>query len=170
MAISDQPPSKSQPPKAESSRRAQSQKAQSQKAQSRKAQSRKAQTGSPQTPRRRSAAAVSSRETGAASNGSDRKAGVDHSKHWTFLTNHAHVLILLHGDPELVLREVAARVGITERAVQRIVQDLEEEGFLRRHKVGRRNQYEVLARHSLRHPIESHRKIGDLLKLMEKPH
>ena len=134
--------------------------------------------------RRRSAATVSrqatsrqgtsrqgtSRQAAAeAVNGRQRKTSVDHSKQWTFLTNHAHVLILLHGEPELVLREVAARVGITERAVQRIVQDLEEEGFLRRHKVGRRNQYEVLAQHSLRHPIESHRKIGDLLKLMQKP-
>ena len=88
------------------------------------------------------------------------------SKPWTFLTNHAHVLILLRGRPDLVLREVAAQVGITERAVQRIVQDLEEEGFIRRHKVGRRNEYEVLAKKRLRHPIESHRKIGDLLDLM----
>lgn len=131
--------------------------------------------GKAKTRRRRSAAAVSPpgksrRGAATAVNGRDAKPGVDHSKQWTFLTNHAHVLILLHGEPELVLREVAARVGITERAVQRIVQDLEEEGFLRRHKIGRRNQYEVLAKHPLRHPIESHRKIGDLLKLMEKPH
>ena len=86
-----------------------------------------------------------------------------------FLTNHAHVLILLHQQSELVLREVAAHVGITERAVQRIVQDLEEEGFLRRHKVGRRNEYVVLIGKPLRHPVESHRKIGDLLKLMARP-
>jgi DNA-binding MarR family transcriptional regulator len=90
----------------------------------------------------------------------------DAPKPWTFLTNHAHVLILLHGQPDLVLREVAYRVGITERAVQRIVQDLEEEGFVRREKVGRRNRYEVLTEEPLRHPIESHRKIGDLLKLI----
>ena len=85
---------------------------------------------------------------------------------WTFLTNHAHVLILLHAEPGLVLREVASQVGITERAVQRIVQDLETEGFLRREKVGRKNQYEVLTKKSLRHPVESHRKIGDLLRLI----
>lgn len=96
------------------------------------------------------------------------KASADHVKPWTFLTNHAHVLILLHGQPDLVLREVASRVGITERAVQRIVLDLEEEGFIRRQKVGRRNEYEVLAKQKLRHPIESHRKIGDLLNLMTK--
>jgi DNA-binding MarR family transcriptional regulator len=85
---------------------------------------------------------------------------------WTFLTNHAHVLIVLHGEPDLVLREVALKVGITERAVQRIVQDLEEEGFVRREKVGRRNVYEVLTEQPLRHPIEEHRKIGDLLQLI----
>ena len=96
----------------------------------------------------------------------DARGSSEHPKPWTFLTNHAHVLILLHGQPDLVLREVALRVGITERAVQRIVQELEEEGFIRRHKVGRQNEYEVLAKKNLRHPIESHRKIGDLLKLM----
>ncbi|MFG0288563.1 MAG: helix-turn-helix transcriptional regulator [Rhodopirellula sp. JB044] len=85
---------------------------------------------------------------------------------WTFLTNHAHVLIVLQGDPDIVLREVATQVGITERAVQRIVQDLEEDGFIRREKVGRKNHYEVLADKQLRHPIEAHRTIGDLLKLI----
>lgn len=87
-------------------------------------------------------------------------------KSWTFLTNHAHVLILLRAEPDLVLREVAIRVGITERAVQGIVQDLEEEGFVRRKKVGRKNRYDVLTDKALRHPIESHRTIGDLLKLI----
>ena len=85
---------------------------------------------------------------------------------WTFLTNHAHVLIVLHGDPDIVLREVAIRVGITERAVQRIIHDLEEEGFIRRQKVGRKNRYEVLTDQPLRHPLESHRDIGDLLELI----
>lgn len=85
---------------------------------------------------------------------------------WTFLTNHAHVLIVLNGQPGLVLREVALRVGITERAVQRIVQDLEEEGFVRREKVGRQNRYEVITDKPLRHPIEAHRDIGDLLTLI----
>lgn len=82
------------------------------------------------------------------------------------MSNHAHVLIVLHGEPELVLREVASRVGITERAVQRIIQDLEEDGFIRRERVGRRNQYEVVEDLPLRHPIESHRNIGDLLRLI----
>ena len=87
---------------------------------------------------------------------------------WTFLTNHAHVLALLHSDPELILRQVAIEVGITERAVQRIVQDLEEGGFIQREKVGRQNHYQVMTDQSLRHPIEAHRKIGDLLKLINK--
>lgn len=88
---------------------------------------------------------------------------------WTFLTNHAHVLAVLHADPDLVLREVAARVRITERAVQRIVQDLEEGGFIRRQKVGRQNRYQVITNKSLRHPIEAHRNIGDLLGLIASP-
>jgi len=66
----------------------------------------------------------------------------------------------------MVLREVAARVGITERAVQRIVQDLEEEGFIERMRVGRQNVYRILDHQPLRHPIEAHRKIGDLLNLI----
>ena len=85
---------------------------------------------------------------------------------WTFLTNHAHVLGVLTENPHSVLREVAIRVGITERAVQRIIQDLEEEGFIRREKVGRQNQYQIIADRPLRHPIEAHRTIGDLLGLI----
>lgn len=88
------------------------------------------------------------------------------SHRWTFLTNHAHVLVILDRSPEIVLREVALRVGITERAVQRIIHDLEEAGFIERERVGRRNRYRVLRDESLRHPIESHRSIGDLLELM----
>lgn len=88
------------------------------------------------------------------------------SHRWTFLTNHAHVLILLKAQPELILREVASRVGITERAVQRIVHDLEAAGFIQRQKIGRQNQYQVLAEQPLRHPIEAHRTIGDLLRLI----
>jgi predicted transcriptional regulator len=85
---------------------------------------------------------------------------------WTFLTNHAHVLIALQANPGMILREVAQEVGITERAVQRIVQELEEQGYLVRHKVGRKNQYEVLSDLPLRHPLECHRTIGDLLRLI----
>ena len=85
---------------------------------------------------------------------------------WTFLTNHSHVLILLSQDASLVLREVAVRVGITERAVQRIIADLEQAGFIEREKVGRRNRYRIRTNLALRHPIESHRTIGDLVGLI----
>jgi DNA-binding MarR family transcriptional regulator len=84
---------------------------------------------------------------------------------WTFLTNHTHVLILLAQEPDLRLRDVAIRVGITERAVQRIVAELEAAGALVRERDGRRNHYEVNRDLPLRHPVESHRKIADLLKL-----
>ncbi|MEM9825279.1 MAG: helix-turn-helix domain-containing protein [Planctomycetota bacterium] len=88
------------------------------------------------------------------------------SRVWTFLTNHAHVLIVLSAEPRLTLREVSARVGITERAVQRIVHELEADGFLSREKVGRTNHYQVNKTEPLRHPIEAHRTIGDLLDLI----
>jgi DNA-binding transcriptional ArsR family regulator len=85
---------------------------------------------------------------------------------WTFLTNHSHVLILLAQNPTVVLREVATRVGITERAVQRIVADLEEAGILERERVGRQNHYRVQTNIPLRHPIEAHRTIGDLVGII----
>ncbi len=88
------------------------------------------------------------------------------SSPWTFLSNHTHVLICLADDPEMRLRDVAARVGITERAVFRIVADLEDAGVLTRHKEGRRNSYEVHGEQPLRHPIESHKTVEDLLDLL----
>ena len=68
----------------------------------------------------------------------------------------------------MVLREVALQVGITEHAVQRIVADLEAAGVIEREKVGRQNHYRILADRPLRHPIESHRTIGDLLALLSE--
>jgi hypothetical protein len=85
---------------------------------------------------------------------------------WRFLTNHSHVLLLLSRDSSLVLREVALHVGITERAVQRILADLEADGFIEREKIGRKNHYRILTTQPLRHPIESHRTIGDLIALI----
>ncbi|MEZ6056120.1 MAG: winged helix-turn-helix transcriptional regulator [Planctomycetaceae bacterium] len=85
---------------------------------------------------------------------------------WTFLTNHSHVLVILSRDPSLVLRKVALEVGITERAVQRIIADLEAGGVIEREKVGRQNHYVIRTDQPLRHPIESHRTIGDLLDLL----
>lgn len=82
---------------------------------------------------------------------------------WTFLTNHSHVLIFLNSRPEATQREVAAGVGITERAVQRILGELESAGAITRERSGRRNNYHVNPALPLRHPLESHRTIGDLL-------
>jgi predicted transcriptional regulator len=87
---------------------------------------------------------------------------------WTFLTNHAHTLILLAAEADLPLREVAARVGITERAVQRIVAELEAAGILARARVGRNNRYAVNFSAPLRHPIESHRTVGDLVRMAKQ--
>ena len=83
---------------------------------------------------------------------------------WTFLSNHTHVLVCLAADPSQVLREVASRVGITERAVQRIVADLEQAGVLERERDGRRNRYRLNLDARLRHPLEQHRSVGDLLE------
>jgi DNA-binding transcriptional regulator PaaX len=90
---------------------------------------------------------------------------------WTFLSNHAHVLGLIRSHQDMILREIAFRVGITERAVQRIIVELEQAGYLVRSRVGRRNHYEIRVDLPLRHPIEAHRNIGDLLELIqeEKP-
>ena len=92
------------------------------------------------------------------------------SNRWTFLTNHSHVLVLLDSEEAPVLREVALQVGITERAMQRIIQDLEEGGFIERERIGRRNRYRVMKDQTLRHPIESHRTIGELLELIAPQH
>jgi DNA-binding transcriptional ArsR family regulator len=85
---------------------------------------------------------------------------------WTFLTNYGHVFLCLAKDPGSRLRDVAAAVGITERAVQRIVADLEEAGYLRRSREGRRNAYEVDPDRPLRHPVESHQAVRSLLALI----
>lgn len=85
---------------------------------------------------------------------------------WTFLTNHAHVLLCIARDPEVRLRDVAQAVGITERATQRIVADLVRDGYLTRKRVGRRNSYEVHAELPFRHPVEQSNQVGALLSLL----
>jgi DNA-binding IclR family transcriptional regulator len=86
--------------------------------------------------------------------------------HWTFLTNHAHVLLCVAEDPEARLRDVAARVGITERAVQRIVTELQAGGYVTVSKAGRRNRYQLHLRQPLRHPVERHKKVRELVELV----
>jgi len=82
---------------------------------------------------------------------------------WTFLSNYAHVLVCLALDPDARLREVADRVGITERRVNGILADLEKAGIITVTKVGRRNSYTIDRTAQLRHPLESHKTVGDLL-------
>jgi DNA-binding MarR family transcriptional regulator len=76
-------------------------------------------------------------------------------------------LICIARDPEVLLRDVADSVGITERAVQKIIQDLEDAGYLEKTREGRRNRYSLIGSMPLRHPVESHKKIRELLALME---
>ncbi|MCX7621709.1 MAG: winged helix-turn-helix domain-containing protein [Acidimicrobiales bacterium] len=85
---------------------------------------------------------------------------------WTFLTNHAHVLICIAADPDARLRDIADQVGITERAAQLIVADLVEAGYLTRTRQGRRNHYQIHPDRPLRHPLEWHRQVGDLLRAL----
>lgn len=85
---------------------------------------------------------------------------------WTYLTNHSHVLICIAEDPSARLRDLADRVGITERAVQMIVQDLERSGVIEKRRAGRRNHYVIHPDHPLRHPVEAHRTVRELLSLV----
>lgn len=84
---------------------------------------------------------------------------------WTFLSNHGHVLVYLAKNPEALIREIAVGVGITERATQGIIADLEEEGYLTIKRVGRRNFYQINRKSKFRHPAEAHRSIDALLKI-----
>ena len=85
---------------------------------------------------------------------------------WTFLTNHAHVLLCVARDPDVRHRDVAAAVGITERATQRIVADLVDAGYLERERDGRRNRYRLNADLPLRHPLERDHRIGEILAVL----
>ena len=85
---------------------------------------------------------------------------------WTFLTNHADVMVALSRDPDLRQRDLSYVVGITPGAVQRILDDLERGGYLRRQKVGRRNHYEINDRTRLRHPLEGEHTVGELLEML----
>ncbi|MEM9457885.1 MAG: winged helix-turn-helix transcriptional regulator [Myxococcota bacterium] len=98
------------------------------------------------------------------SSGSERAQGS-----WTFLSNHAHVLICLARDPDARLRDVAEHVGITERAAHRIVTELEDGGVITRTRSGRRNHYEIDPKASMRHPMESNRTVGSLLAILLDP-
>jgi DNA-binding MarR family transcriptional regulator len=101
---------------------------------------------------------VSDTVTGTAKAGQGRQA-------WTFLTNHGHVLLAIARDPTARLRDIADGIGITERAAQAIVADLEAAGYLQRVRVGRRNHYTVNPAGHFRHPAEADRRVGDFIAL-----
>jgi DNA-binding IclR family transcriptional regulator len=90
----------------------------------------------------------------------------EHPGTWTFLTNHAQVLLCLAETPDIRLRDVAERVGITERATQRIVSELVEAGYVETTRVGRRNTYTVDRDHAMRHSAQLGYEIGTLLEAM----
>jgi hypothetical protein len=90
-------------------------------------------------------------------------AGDERERTWTFLTNHAHVLLCIATDPAARLRDIAAAVGITERAAQRIVTELVDDGYLERSRVGRRNTYRINPGRPLRAPFDDDRRVEDLI-------
>jgi hypothetical protein len=85
---------------------------------------------------------------------------------WSFLTNHAQVLVCIARDPEVRLRDIAARLGITERTAFGIVGDLQEAGYLAKAKTGRRNHYKVRADLPVRATLPVERTIGEVLGLL----
>ncbi|WP_051103612.1 hypothetical protein [Terracoccus sp. 273MFTsu3.1] len=89
-------------------------------------------------------------------------------KGWTFLSNHGHVLVCLADDPDMLLKDVAANIGLTERAVQQIVADLEGARVITRHREGRRNRYVVRREVRFRHPLEAGLRVGDFIDLSRR--
>ena len=88
------------------------------------------------------------------------------SSEWTFFSNYGHVLFCLALDSTARLRDIAEQVGITERAAQRIVAELERGGILTRVREGRRNRYKLHIQKHLRHPLERGHTVGELIDLM----
>ena len=89
----------------------------------------------------------------------------DH-KPWTFLTNHTRVLVVISENPTIRLRDIAEAIGITERAIQRIVADLEDAGYLSHTKAGRRNVYEIESGTNFRHELEQNNQLRSLLDVL----
>ncbi len=96
------------------------------------------------------------------------KSGANDEHVWRFVTNHAHVLECISADPTARLRDIAVRVGVTERTAAQIVRDLEQAGYLTKTRDGRRNRYEVHGELPLRHPRHRHRTVGDLIRFLEE--
>jgi predicted ArsR family transcriptional regulator len=88
------------------------------------------------------------------------------SRHWHFVTSHTQVLLCLHRNPRVRLRDIAETVGITERAAQRIVSDLVEAGYVSREREGRRNRYVLNLSVPMRHPSQVDHEIGELVDVL----
>jgi DNA-binding MarR family transcriptional regulator len=88
------------------------------------------------------------------------------SNSWHFLTNHAQVLLCIEHNPDARMRDIAETVGVTERAAQRITNDLVEAGYLTRERIGRRNRYRINRKARMRHPAQREHPIGELLGLL----
>jgi predicted ArsR family transcriptional regulator len=88
---------------------------------------------------------------------------------WTFLTHHAHVLLAVAAEPDALVQDIAVRVGITRRSTLSILRDLEEAGYVRRTRVGRRNHYGVNPRRPFRHQAQAGHTIGELLAVFTDP-
>lgn len=99
-------------------------------------------------------------------NGSSVEVAKKESK-WSFLTNHTHVLVCLSRDSSLTVRMLALQIGVTERSVQRILAELEDDGVVQRSKEGRQNIYQINTEFQLRHPLEQHQTVGNLLGLLK---
>ena len=87
---------------------------------------------------------------------------------WTFLSNHSHVLVCLAENADLRIRDIADRVAITERAVLKILGELEEGGIISREREGRRTRYEIHTAVQLRHSVEAHCTVSHLLGMIRK--
>ena len=92
--------------------------------------------------------------------------GGDAAPRWSFVTNHFLVLLCIAGNPDLRVRDIAALVGITERATQAILGDLVQDGFVERIRIGRRNRYKVLRSAPFRHSLVHDTSVGDVLNLL----
>ena len=101
--------------------------------------------------------------------GRSAPSGGDGVPRWTFVTNHFLVLVSIAGNPDLRVRDIAALVGITERATQAILGDLVQDGYVERIRIGRRNRYKIRRGVHLRHPLVQETTIGEVLDVMLHP-
>ena len=94
---------------------------------------------------------------------------MDSDRHWTLLTNHGRILLMIAQDPDLRIRDLAQSASVTERTAQSIIADLELAGYLTKKREGRRNLYSVNPKRPFRHPAESNHKVGELIDLFTGP-